>query len=454
MIRLALRERDVALLEDHLAASSPEEDGAFFLLREGKGALGHRLVASEPILPPPGAWERQAEGQLRPSARWLSAVISAAHRAGAGLLFVHSHPGAAHPARLSRVDEIAVASLGKAIAEILDGPFAAAVVHRSGWAGVRWSASGLQPLGTISALGRGLRILSAEPASPGSSQAELDSRQLDALGVVHDQVRSLSVALVGCGGLGSPLAEQLVRMGVRELLLLDDDVLDTPSNVRRVFGSVAADLAASTPPAKVDVVGRHLDQLGLDTEVRRLRGDVTLEAPFRAVLDADVVISATDTHGSRAVLNDMPATYLLPVIDVGVRVGNKAGGELAGLVAELRLLTPERPCLWCRGAINAEMIRAETMPQSEREGLRREGSLTGAVGEVVPSVAALTVLGSAMAACALLGLLSSESTVLPSGWIFDGLYGDAFGTGAGEPKDDCRCRQQLAMADLSPPPLR
>jgi molybdopterin/thiamine biosynthesis adenylyltransferase len=43
------------------------------------------------------------------------------------------------------------------------------------------------------------------------------------------------VGVVGAGGLGSPIAEQLARMGVAELTLIDDDVFDTPSNVRRVF---------------------------------------------------------------------------------------------------------------------------------------------------------------------------------------------------------------------------
>jgi hypothetical protein len=237
------------------------------------------------------------------------------------------------------------------------------------------------------------------------------------------------------------------------LILLDDDLLDTESNVRRVFGSVRADLAAATAPAKVDVLGRHLDQLGLGTRVRRVRGDVTAEPDFRHLLDADVVLGATDTHSSRAVLNDLPATYLLPLIDVGVRVGNRRDGSLAGLVAELRLLTPERPCLWCRGAIDADAIRAENLPPAEREKLRREGYLTGAFGAPAPSVAALTVLASGMATCALIGLLSSEGPVLPSGWILDGLYGDAFETAREDPAPECRCASQLARADLSPPPL-
>jgi hypothetical protein len=46
-------------------------------------------------------------------------------------------------------------------------------------------------------------------------------------------------------------------MGVGELTLGDHDSLDTPSNVRRIFGSSPVDTPATPQLTKVDVVGRH-----------------------------------------------------------------------------------------------------------------------------------------------------------------------------------------------------
>jgi hypothetical protein len=451
MIRLALLEQARDELERLLGASAPREEGAFLLLREGQGRQGTRLLAGDLLVPPADAWERQAKGALRPTARWLSAVISRAVDAKCGLLFVHSHPGAHHPAGFSRVDVDALTALGETIAPMLDGPFAAAVVHTETWAGLLWRDSQLHPIGPIVAVGKGMRILSAVPQE--RDEPALDSRQRDALGVVHDRLRPLSVGLVGCGGLGSPIAEQLVRMGVAELLLLDHDALDTESNVRRVFGSTAADLRATVPPPKVDVVGRHLESLGLTTQVRRINGDVRGEAAFRSLLDTDVVVMGTDTHGSRAVVNELASTYLLPVVDVGVRVGARKGGVLSGLVSELRLLAPARPCLWCRGAISADVIRAENLPEEERQRLQAEGYIVGVPTGPVPSVIALTVLGAAMATCSLIGLLSDDGDIVPSGYVFDGMLGDAFETHPTEPKPDCRCRTQLGLGDTSPPPF-
>lgn len=445
MIRLALLEETTRALVHHLDASAPLEEGAFCLVRESRGREGRRLVAGELILPPPKAWEIQERDRLRPSVKWLSAVISRAIEAEAGLLFIHSHPRAEHPADFSGVDLQSLEALGQTLAPMLDGPFAAAVVHETSWAGSVWEHNRIGPIQATVSVGSGYRSLGAVHVE---QDTPLDARQRDALGIVHDRVRGLSVGLVGCGGLGSPMAEQLVRMGVAAVVIVDGDVLDTDSNVRRVFGSTAADLHATTPPAKVDVVGRHLEQLQLGTRVDRVCGDVRVETIFRTLLDCDIVLCGTDTHGSRAIVNELPYAYLLPVIDVGVRVGSR-GASLNGLLAELRLLTPERPCLWCRSAIDADTIRTENLPAEERRRLREEGYVVEGVGEPVPSVAGLTVLGAGMAICALLALLSDDGDVIPSGYWFDGMFGDARETRPSEPRADCRCRRHLTLADAA-----
>lgn len=456
MNRLALLQVDIDELVDILRAAEPFESGAFLLLHEGRGIAGRRLLAADPIFPPDDAWDRQHEGQLRPSARWVSAAISKAVANDAGLLFVHSHPNPGYPIGFSAVDRSAIGSLADTIGPILDGPFAAAVVHPEGWAAGVVEDGALVPVPQIVSVGRALQVLSPLdklPARPAADVPGIDDRQRDALGTVHDLLGHLDVAVVGVGGLGSPVAEQLVRMGTGSVTIVDDDTLDTPSNVRRVVGSTAADLHATTPPAKVDVVGRHLEQLGLGVPIHRVKGDVREEQTFRALLDTDIVICATDTHGSRAVLNDLAATYLLPVIDVGVQAGGRKNAGLAALVAEIAVLTPVTPCLWCRQRISADVIRAENLPADQRERLVREGYLVGGVGEPAPSVMALTALGAGLATCALLALLSSEGDVCPPGYWVDGLMGDASETHPTEPLPTCRCRTRIGAGDSQPPPF-
>jgi hypothetical protein len=84
--------------------------------------------------------------------------------------------------------------------------------------------------------------------------------------------------------------------------------------------------------------------------------------------------------------------------------------------AEVRVLTPTTPCLWCRKTIDADVIRAENLPEQERRRQEREGYVVRSVGDPVPSVVALTVLGSGLSTCALLTLLSEEGMPLLVIW--------------------------------------
>lgn len=444
MNRLIFPRETADQLARHLEARTPLEEGAFCLLRRGRGARGQRLLVGDVLLPPPDAWTRQAENQLRPSTQWLSAVIGQAIQAKSGLLFLHSHPNPDYPLGLSLVDEDTFRTLARAFGPGLPGPFAAAVAHPCGWSAVLWSSDDLQPIQQITSIGRTLRLLS--PAPPSAASA-LDSRQRDALGIIHDRIRQLSVGIVGCGGLGSPIAEQLVRMGVRELVLVDNDVLDTPSNVRRVFGSTMADIQVSPPLSKVDILARHLDQLGLAVSIRPIRGDIrNWSSSIRDILDVDVVIAGTDTHGSRAALNELPRLHLLPVIDAGVRVGSKRNGNLSNLLAAVRVLTPSTPCLLCRRTIDPDTIRIENLPEDERSKQIREGYVTGTFGAPEPSVVALTALGSGLATCALLTLLAEDGDVAPVGHWVDGFIGNARSE-LPAPQPSCRCRSRIGFGD-------
>jgi len=457
MNRLVFLGATAECISEHLQRSAPLEDGCFCLVHEAQGVLGRRFLVTEALLPSVDGWEAQERDQLRPSGQWLSAVIGRAIEAEAGLLFLHSHPDAAYPVGFSPTDRSASLSLGTTISPMLDGTFLVAVVHPDGWVAAIPENGRLRSIDRVAAVGRTLRLLDPAPSGHDAHQHgddSLDGRQRDALGVVHERLRALHVGIVGAGGLGSPMAEQVVRMGVAGVTLIDDDRLDTKSNVRRVFGSTGADLHPAEPPAKVDVVGRHLDRLLLNVPVRRVKGDVRCEDVYRELLDTDVVLCGTDTHGSRAVVNDLASTYLLPVIDVGVRAGAKTGGRLAALPAEIRVLTPETPCLWCRQAISGDVIRAENLPPDQHERLAAEGYLPGWSGAPAPSVIALTVLGAGLATCALLALLSDEGDVCPSGYIVDGFLGYAQETEPTEPVLGCRCRRNRGRGDVVSPLFR
>jgi hypothetical protein len=214
MNRLAFIQVDLEELLDVLHDAEPRESGAFFLLREGRGTQSRRLLAVDPIFPAGDAWEAQKNDQLRPSARWISSAISKAVTEHSGLLFVHSHPGAGHPIGFSPADRSSISSLAQTIAPMLDGPFAAAVVHQEGWAASVVDNGEFLPVERIVSAGRTLRVLSPlqpVPRRRSSDLPSLDDRQRDALGTIHDLLQNLEIAVVGVGGLGSPESPRRVR---------------------------------------------------------------------------------------------------------------------------------------------------------------------------------------------------------------------------------------------------
>jgi hypothetical protein len=99
------------------------------------------------------------------------------------------------------------------------------------------------------------------------------------------------------------------------------------------------------------------------------------------------------------------------------------------------------------------VIRVENLPEEERTKLAREGYVPGSVGAPAPSVTALTVFGSGMAACALLGLLSEDAQHVPPSYWFDGLMGDARGSNLREPVAGCLCRKHFGLGDVAAIPF-
>jgi hypothetical protein len=410
----------------------------FTTLRAINRGEGSRLVLGELIDAGVG-WEQRTVDALEPKGSMISAAVSAAHERKTGLAFIHTHPFASHPLRLSAIDTRTTQRLGAAFAELLDGPFASLVIGPSGWAGVVYQRNGLVPLERISLVGRRLEIHGHDTDH---DREPIDDRQRRALGQSGNALlRGLRVGIVGVGGLGAPLAETLARMGVGSLTLIDDDVLEL-SNVRRVFGVTRDDAEQRRP--KAEAVAAGLERLGIGTTLRAVYGDVREPAIQAQLLDCDVLFSATDTHSSRAAMTELAVRGCYPLIDLGVRLGMRRGGELDSLLFERRIQLPTGPCLWCWRRLDAHRIRIEFMSSFERQALLAEGYVTGLPGEPEPSVAALTVTAAGAGAAALLGLLTGGLDQSPLGSSFELLRSEAFPLERQEPDPECICARWRA----------
>ncbi|MGW9157105.1 ThiF family adenylyltransferase [Microbacterium sp. NPDC055665] len=118
---------------------------------------------------------------------------------------------------------------------------------------------------------------------------------LGALG--QRRLRAAHVAVVGAGGLGSPVVLALAAAGVGTLTVIDDDVVEL-SNLQRQVLHRLADVDAP----KVDSAVRVAADLSPETTVRPVRERLTAANAEALLADADLVIDGSDTFETRTLV--------------------------------------------------------------------------------------------------------------------------------------------------------
>jgi hypothetical protein len=217
--------------------------------------------------------------------------------------------------------------------------------------------------------------------------------------VIQAVLGDLRVAIVGAGGTGSAVAEQLVRLGVRRLLLIDNDSL-SDSNITRVYGSTPRDIGRP----KVEVLRDHLTGIASGLDCAVVRGMITIKGVAKALCARDVIFGCTDDNAGRLVLSRLSTYLLTPVIDIGVLLSSDRTGVLSGIDGRVTTLTPGSGCLVCRNRVDMARAAAEMRTPEERRRLADEG-YAPALGEVEPAVIAFTTAVAAAAVNELLDRL-------------------------------------------------
>jgi len=210
-------------------------------------------------------------------------------------------------------------------------------------------------------------------------------------GAVQATISRLSFGVVGNGGTGSAVAEQLVRLGARHLILFDPDTLEL-SNLTRVYGSTRNDVGR----AKVEVLRDYLLRISPDLECPVYQSSILDERTARRLIGCDVVFGCTDDNAGRIVLSRLASQFMIPVFDCGVLLSSDAAGNLVGIDGRVTTLCPGTACLVCRNRIDMRRAAAEQMSAAEHRRLAAEG-YAPALGRIEPAVVTFTTSVAAQA---------------------------------------------------------
>lgn len=386
----------------HVFKDGDSENAGFAFAKTSRTAHETRLIVREfiPVRPEHIVHADRIGMTIDPDA--LVEAMRYAEQSSQNLVFVHSHPEGS--GEFSLADDRLEPGLFGAVYTRNggDGPHASLILPAGGPPRARvWFRDGQRfDVGRIRVVGQRFRIFDGFGSS--ESPAFFD-RQVAAFGMeTQCLLRTLHIAVVGAGGTGSAVVEQLIRLGVGELSVYDGQRLEN-SNVTRVFGSRAKDLGIS----KVEILARHADEIGLGTVFHPHPSHITDETTAKTLRDADLIFGCTDDETGRSILNSIAYRYFIPVIDMGVKIDSDKG-QIRAVDGRVTVISPGAACLFCREHISPERIKAEAdlaRCPAEAAMLRKEG-YAPELKESDPSVVPFTTSVAAQAICELLHRLT------------------------------------------------
>jgi hypothetical protein len=381
-------------LRSHLFPGDGKEVVALLLCGRRNGVDRHVLTVKKVIPIPHDVCDRRPDRVTWPT-EFVDPLLGEAYGRGYAIVKVHCH--GIDYRRFSTTDDESDRLLFSAVTSLLNDelPHASVIMLPDGELFGRMlgeDGAVVAPLASVMAVGDDLRIWTERRLSAESFAV----RHAQAFGGGTTEIlRTLSVAVVGCSGTGSVVVEQLARLGVGRLVLVDPDVVEE-KNLNRILNSEKEDAYLGKP--KVHVLACAIARMGLGQEVIPLQKNLLTPEAVGAVAECDVVFGCMDGVEGRHVLNRLATFYLMPYFDVGVRLDADGVGGIDRIAGAVHYLQPGLSSLLSRGVYDMKRVDAEAMRRTDPEMYRRlvkEGYLRG-VDEDRPAVVSVNTFFAAL----------------------------------------------------------
>ena len=199
----------------------------------------------------------------------------------------------------------------------------------------------------------------------------------------------LRIGVVGLGGGGSHVVQQLAHIGIRNFVLFDDDRIDE-SNLNRLVGATLRDKEDGT--LKFDIAKRVISNLHMDFDVKG--GAIKWEESPEHLQSCDIVVGCVDSLDARRSLEAECRRYLIPYVDIGMGI-DRPVQKAPYIYGQVHLSLPENACLICKNLLNPDDLKKEAEKYGEIGGRPQvvwpNGALAStAVGVVVDLITGWT----------------------------------------------------------------
>jgi ThiF family/Prokaryotic homologs of the JAB domain len=389
-IKLRLTQTDHRALKAHLLPGDGLEAVAVAICGRRRSDTHHCLTVRSVVPIPYDECKVRAPDRVTWSTQRLVPLLEQAARRDLAILKIHSHPGGY--ANFSSVDDASDTDLFNSVFGWTDSafPHASAVMLPDG----QMFGRAILPDGSFqlldSILVPGDDLLFWIPDSGGKLPSS-SRRHAQLFGsATTRRLREMSVAVVGCSGTGSPVIEQLARLGVGRLVIVDPDRVEE-KNLNRILNATREDAYLGRP--KVEVMARAIAAMGFGTELEIFAADLATPRAVKAVAGCDVVFGCMDGVEGRHLLNRLAAFYLLPYFDVGVKLEADGMGGINEACGAVHYVKPDGSTLQDRNVYNAGHLKAAGLKRTDPKAYRAQvqaGYIRG-VAEDRPAVISINM---------------------------------------------------------------
>lgn len=382
--RLLFASSELRRVRELLLAEAPLETAAFLLARPVQTLGGSwRLLVHDVLELSHKEYAARSEVAIDLPPATVARAIGAARATGSSLILAHSHPmGDVTPSERDLAGERQLLPAFRRRVPAV--PHGRLIVAPGNVHAALFAPGGAEEVLEVWEVGED--VTRHDYIGPGDDNdiAEVFDRQVRAFGAKgQSRLASLAVGIVGLGGTGSIVAQQLAHLGVGAFILVDPDHLES-TNLNRVVGTRPSDLRRP----KVEIARDMILTVNPDAHVDAIVANIADAASARVLLDADVVLCCTDSHGSRSVLSQVAFQYLLPMIDMGVAIQATPTG-ISHVSGRVQMLSPGLPCLLCTGVLDPEAVRRDLLTPEAR------AADPYIVGAPTPQPAVISINGTA-----------------------------------------------------------
>jgi len=210
----------------------------------------------------------------------------------------------------------------------------------------------------------------------------------------HERIAKAKVVLMGTGGNGIHVIQQLAYAGVTQWTLVEFDTV-ARSNLNRLVAATPDDIGNP----KTDVAARILNAIHPDATPQIIIGKVgdhAIEDDLRqAVADATIVIGCFDKETPRQAAVKLCSEAVVPYLDLATEIIRDDDLIYGGRIVFSHDGTG---CLFCLGVIDMSELAREQMTKEQREQRDRNYGLTPEeAGDSGPSVVTINGVVASLA---------------------------------------------------------